>query len=641
MTVRHGRAAILAGLWLAAPAGASEQRPGQSLAAAQPAEAVVSGPIGAELCVGNNGERCALAPGVTYRRIVRHGPKPLVMHLAEVDLAAPGVRVSMTPADTAAGMEYRATPVSGFVMRSGAVVAVNASYFLPFVGGSLAGENFVPQVGAAADASGAVLAGGVYVSKADTVDARADSMACFAVGRAVIVEGQKCPEGFTEGVSAGPRLLNTGAEVPRRAMGRDGVFHGAIPLEGAAAEAALVAAPSTPARGGGGPRTALGIDPAGTRLWLVVADGRQPGYSEGASNADLLALFRDLGATNAMSLDGGGSATMVARGPAGPIVLSRPIHTGVPGRERPVANHLGVFVDGLAAGPRGGALLPAKPERPIARYDAVLERVYGAPEARQGVAVDATHFYAVVNTAIGKYDRQTGRLVTRWAGPRGGLIRHINSCTVVSTELVCAHSNHPEVPHGSTVEVFDTATLRHKTSVSLGNRDEGSLTIAEPMGDGWLLGFAQYSDETGVPFKGHDYSQLISTDSAWRRREGWLIPPAIRKRMAPQAASGGAIGNDGLLYLFGHTLPEMYVLARPVMGAELIQLATIDIAVEGQAFAFDPIDSRRIFAIDRPSGTVRVFRLPIMQALPADAQQFEGRLIGSKLEGSKVRRGVR
>ncbi len=634
VTAGWRRAGLVAGLLLTAPMRASEAQPGQLPPPdAQSSEAVLSGPTGAELCLGGKGERCAVAPGVTYRRIVRGGAKPLVMHLAEVDLAAPGVRVAITPADTTAGMEYRATSVSGFVAHSGAVLAVNASYFLPFVGGSPAGENFVPQPGAAADASGAVIAGGVTVSKADAVDARVDSMACFAVGRAVIVEGQACPEGFGEGVSAGPRLLKAGAELPRRAMGRDGVFHGAVALEGAAAEAALAAASAGPRAGGGGPRTALGIDAAGKRLWLVVADGRQPGYSEGASNADLLALFRELGVTDAMSLDGGGSATMAAKGPAGPIVLSRPIHTGVPGRERPVANHLGVFVDGLPPTPRGGALLPPKPERPVARYDAVLERIYGAPEARQGVAVDATHFYAVVNTAIGKYERETGRLVARWAGPRGGLIRHINSCTVVAVELVCAHSNHPEVPHGSSVEVFDTATLQHKTSISLGNRDEGSLTIVEPMGDGWLLGFAHYSDETGVPFKGHDYSQLISTDSEWRRREGWLIPPAIRKRMAPQAASGGAIGDDGLLYLFGHTLPEMYVLARPAMGAELIHIATIGVAVEGQAFAFDPTDARRIFAIDRPTGTVRVFRLPMMKALPADARRFEGRAVKPKRKG--------
>ncbi len=569
--------------------------------------------------MASDGNRCAIAPGVTYRRIVRTGSTPLVMHVAEIDLAAPGVRLAVTPADRSAGLEYRATTASRYLAQSGAVLAVNASYFLPFVGGSRGSDDFVPRAGQAAAASGAVISKGEAVSPVEGIDARVDSMICFAPGRAVIVEGQVCPQGFPEGVSAGPRILKSGEFVPRRRLGRDGVFQGATELS--PEEAAKPVPASTGP--GGGPRTVAGLNAEGTKLWLVVSDGRQPDWSMGATNDDILALFRDVGAVEAMSMDGGGSATMVARGPGGPLVLSRPIHTGVPGRERPLGNHIGVFVDGVAGPERGlAAMLPPLEKREVPRLKALMERVYGAPEARQGVAVDAAHIYALVNTAIGKYARDTGRLVARWAAPRGGLIRHLNSCTVVASDLVCAHSNHPEVPMGSSVEIFDTATLAHKDSHSLGNMDEGSLTFVEPMAGGWLLGFAHYSDETGVPFKSSDYSSLISVDSEWRRTGGWLIPPAIRKRMAPQAASGGAIGADGLLYLFGHTLPEMYVLAKPAMGAELIHLATIDLDAGGQAFAFDPLDARRIFAIERSLGEVRAFRLPEIGALPADARRF-------------------
>jgi len=554
-----------------------------------------------EACFGQPGP-CPVAPGVTYRQIVRTVPRPMVIHVAEVDLSAPGVRVSVTPGDRSAGMEYRATETSRFVTRSGAVLAVNASYFLPFIGGTKGGGDFVPQPGSAADASGGVVSGGITVSPPDAVDARVDSIACFAAGKAVIAAGQVCPPGMTDGVSAGPRLLTGGAAVPRPNVGGDSAFHGAVPQQ---------AAPPGAASGRGGPRTALGVDGAGTRLWLVVVDGRQAGYSEGASHDDLIALFRDLGATDAMSLDGGGSATMAARGRFGAVVLNRPIHTGVPGRERPVANHVAVFSDAAGAPPRGGAgLLPPLVKVEVQQLEAKLERIYQAPEARQGVAVDDRYFYAIVNTAIGKYERDSGRLVARWAGPRDGAIRHLNSCTIHRAELVCAHSNHPQVPMGSSIEVWDPATMTHKRSHSLGNMDEGSLTIVEPMSSGWLLGFAHYSDETGVPFKSSDYSQLIATDDGWRRTGGWLIPAAIRKRMAPQAASGGAIGTDGMLYLFGHTLPELYVLAKPSMGVELVHVATIAIDAGGQAFAFDPNDSRRMFAIDRETATVRVFRLP-------------------------------
>jgi hypothetical protein len=46
-----------------------------------------------------------------------------------------------------------------------------------------------------------------------------------------------------------------------------------------------------------------------------------------------------------MSLDGGGSSTMVIEGrDGGPRVLNTLIDEGIPGRERAVANHLGIFI---------------------------------------------------------------------------------------------------------------------------------------------------------------------------------------------------------------------------------------------------------------------------------------------------------
>ena len=596
------------------------------VAAALPETTQPTGPVGAEACVASAAP-CLIAPGTRYRMIRQAGDKPLVVHVAEIDLATPGLAVRTTPPDRSAGLEYRAQTTSQYVARSGAVLAVNASYFLPFVGGSRGGNDFVPPAGGAAAASGAVLSGGALASPADDIDARVDGMACFGAGRAQIVPSQSCPDSFAEGVAAGPRLIAAGKVLPRPRLGPDGPFRGATrPAEPAPAVAAAAGAAA-----GGGPRTALGIDATGTKLWIVVADGRQLDWSMGLGHEALIDLFRKLGASDAISLDGGGSATMAARGPAGPLLLSRPIHTGVPGRERPVANHVGVFVDGISGRPDG--VMSALAKRPVTQLKASLERIYTAQEARQGVAADASYFYAIVNTVIGKYARDTGKLVARWAGPRGGFIRHLNSCTIVRADLVCAHSNHPEVPHASSVEIWDSTTLAHKASISLGNRDEGSLTIVEPMSDGWLLGFANYSDETGVPFKGHDFSQLIAVDAEWRRREAWVIPPPIRARMAPQAASGGAIGPDGLLYLFGHTLPELYVLARPALGAELVHVATIALDAAGQAFAFDPSDLKRIFAIDRPTGTVRIFTLPDLGPLPADTRRFS-RLSVTRIFGS-------
>jgi len=46
-----------------------------------------------------------------------------------------------------------------------------------------------------------------------------------------------------------------------------------------------------------------------------------------------------------MSLDGGGSSTVVIEGKDGkPEILNSPIDIYIPGRERPVGNHLGIYV---------------------------------------------------------------------------------------------------------------------------------------------------------------------------------------------------------------------------------------------------------------------------------------------------------
>lgn len=68
------------------------------------------------------------------------------------------------------------------------------------------------------------------------------------------------------------------------------------------------------------PRTAIGWSSRSGRVFLVAVDGRQSPYSDGMTLTELLDLFRRLGATEALNLDGGGSTTIVSRG----VVLNRP-----------------------------------------------------------------------------------------------------------------------------------------------------------------------------------------------------------------------------------------------------------------------------------------------------------------------------
>lgn len=87
------------------------------------------------------------------------------------------------------------------------------------------------------------------------------------------------------------------------------------------------------------PRTAVGVARGGNRMLLVVVDGRRPGYSVGMTLPELAELMQELGATEAINLDGGGSTTMAVRGDGNVRVVNRPSD---PQGERPVANALAV-----------------------------------------------------------------------------------------------------------------------------------------------------------------------------------------------------------------------------------------------------------------------------------------------------------
>jgi hypothetical protein len=86
------------------------------------------------------------------------------------------------------------------------------------------------------------------------------------------------------------------------------------------------------------PRTAVGFDADDDVLWVVVVDGRQPGYSVGMSLPELAGLFESLQVEDAVNLDGGGSTVMVVGGRA----VSRPSDAE---GERPVVNALGILKD--------------------------------------------------------------------------------------------------------------------------------------------------------------------------------------------------------------------------------------------------------------------------------------------------------
>jgi Phosphodiester glycosidase len=91
------------------------------------------------------------------------------------------------------------------------------------------------------------------------------------------------------------------------------------------------------------PRTVVGLDAKRTRLLILVVDGRKPGTAMGMSYDELAAEMIRLGCRQALNLDGGGSSVMAIRDPA--TREFRLLNAPTDGRERAVANALGVSVD--------------------------------------------------------------------------------------------------------------------------------------------------------------------------------------------------------------------------------------------------------------------------------------------------------
>ncbi len=113
-------------------------------------------------------------------------------------------------------------------------------------------------------------------------------------------------------------------------------------------------------------RTAVGVDASGTTVYVVVIDGRQPGWSIGMTLPTLADMMIGLGANDAINLDGGGSSSFVYRpSETAPAVTNRPsdeFNATRPGIFRAVPNHLGFKV-----APAAPAAVPANAASPAAR----------------------------------------------------------------------------------------------------------------------------------------------------------------------------------------------------------------------------------------------------------------------------------
>ncbi|HYG75253.1 MAG TPA: hypothetical protein VEK08_09650 [Planctomycetota bacterium] len=233
---------------------------------------------------------------------------------------------------------------------------------------------------------------------------------------------------------------------------------------------------------------------------------------------------------------------------------------------------------------------------------------FKAREANQGVAVDKEFLYVISNAEIGKYRKSDFERVGGWKGTKGGPIIHLNAGIIRDGKLYCAHSNFPFVPMLSSVEIWDTATMQHVGSHSLG-MDVGSLTWIIWRENHWLACFAHYNSSKGKTGRDNSWTQVVKFDEQWRRMGGWGFPPELIQHFHSNSSSGGAFGPTGALFVTGHTEQKLYVMNFPEAGAMLKWVDTIPISAGGQAFNWDPEKPELFYSINKATAEVIVSRI--------------------------------
>lgn len=252
-----------------------------------------------------------LFDGVTYRRVVEYVPRPLIAHVIIIDTKTADVKFLVTPPDSKEDLQLNARTTSQFLKEFGVQIAINGDGFDPWW--SRSPVDYYPRVGDPVTPWGLTASkGNIYT---EGVPKEIGTEPTLFISRRNDLSFNRRPGTVFNAISGDRMLVEQGKVV-------DGLDD--IELD---------------------PRTAVGLNRNGRILILIVVDGRQPFYSDGATFTKLAELLISQGAYSAMSLDGGGSSTLVMEGDLGePVILNSPIDNYIPGRERPVANHLGIFI---------------------------------------------------------------------------------------------------------------------------------------------------------------------------------------------------------------------------------------------------------------------------------------------------------
>jgi len=252
---------------------------------------------------GNIGAWKPIFRGVEHATAEAKAPRPLRLHAVRVDLTDPDIDFLVTPPNRRRAGQTDGLKTSTFLTKHSCQVAVNASPFRPV--GAVEGE---PRD---------IL--GLSISRGERYSKEEEGRGVLLIDKDRKARVSRPPVDMSKAYNAMGGfglLLEDG-----RNVGEDDALH---------------------------PRTAVGISKDGRYLIILVIDGRQPGWSDGATTAETAEWLRSFGAEQGLNLDGGGSTTLVVSdGKGGAKVMNRPIHAGIPGTERVNGNHLGVFAKPL------------------------------------------------------------------------------------------------------------------------------------------------------------------------------------------------------------------------------------------------------------------------------------------------------
>ncbi len=239
-----------------------------------------------------------LYQGIDYARANFTAPRPMKAHAIRVDLQNQGISFFVKPSNGDRKLDTNSQFPSDFLRRNHLQIAVSSSAFYPFV----------KWPGMPVDIMGLSVSDGDRYSPA--VD-NLDSLVITAQREARIVPARGDTHDAFNAAGGNLTILRNGVDR-------------AEPLPAEAASAA-------------------GVSADGRYLFWLIVDGRQPGWSEGATPGDSARMLRQLGAADGINFDGGSVVTLVREGRwFGASVLNRPCHPLLTGFERPIGGLMGI-----------------------------------------------------------------------------------------------------------------------------------------------------------------------------------------------------------------------------------------------------------------------------------------------------------